>query len=293
MGSPENRDVAPLLRLAPRVIGYSSSAWSPATISRLSTHATFFSISGMVRWRQPPDTDMGNHILRKRVISWLRNSQPALLSRQETQDASSPFAAPPDGCRLSLVWTLAVASADEYHQSFCPHRTGVPQDVLLDIAGGALFLLLLQLWLLLGPTTRRSSLRPRNRTKEGKMRNFTGFPAFSLGLWLVAPFSPPSYFLCHPRVGAAAGLRAIRPHRRPRATMRPYQPQDQTDQRYPVRRSRPAGKLHQPNAARNRHHTHRNNAQSGLKLDRHRPTAAECPTTAAFIRSKRPGLSAA
>jgi VanZ family protein len=48
---------------------------------------------------------------------------------------------------FSLVCTLVVASADEYHQSFLPSRTGRPQDVLLDTAGAALFLLLLQLWL--------------------------------------------------------------------------------------------------------------------------------------------------
>jgi VanZ family protein len=42
---------------------------------------------------------------------------------------------------------VVVASADEYHQSFLPSRTGRSQDVLLDTAGAALFLLLLQLWL--------------------------------------------------------------------------------------------------------------------------------------------------
>jgi VanZ family protein len=48
---------------------------------------------------------------------------------------------------FSFACTLAVSSADEYHQSFLPSRTGRPQDVLLDMAGAAVFLLLFQLWL--------------------------------------------------------------------------------------------------------------------------------------------------
>ena len=51
---------------------------------------------------------------------------------------------------LSLACTLVVASADEFHQSFLPSRTGLPQDVLLDTAGATLFLLAFQLWLLFG-----------------------------------------------------------------------------------------------------------------------------------------------
>jgi VanZ family protein len=47
----------------------------------------------------------------------------------------------------ALVCTLVVASADEYHQSFLPSRTGVPQDVLLDLTGAAVFQLLF--WLVL------------------------------------------------------------------------------------------------------------------------------------------------
>jgi VanZ family protein len=48
---------------------------------------------------------------------------------------------------FSLACTLAVSGADEYHQTFLPSRTGRYQDVLLDMAGGAVFLLLFQLWL--------------------------------------------------------------------------------------------------------------------------------------------------
>jgi VanZ family protein len=48
---------------------------------------------------------------------------------------------------FSLACTLAVSSADEYHQTFLPSRTGRFQDVLLDMAGAAVFLLVFQLWL--------------------------------------------------------------------------------------------------------------------------------------------------
>jgi VanZ family protein len=53
---------------------------------------------------------------------------------------------------LALVGTAAVASLDEYHQSFLPNRTGIPSDVLLDCSGA---LVLVLLYLLL------RSLRPR------------------------------------------------------------------------------------------------------------------------------------
>jgi VanZ family protein len=36
---------------------------------------------------------------------------------------------------LALLGTAIVASADEWHQTFLPNRTGSPWDVLLDCAG--------------------------------------------------------------------------------------------------------------------------------------------------------------
>ena len=43
---------------------------------------------------------------------------------------------------LALLGTAAVASADEFHQSFVPNRTGVPSDVLLDCTGAVVLLLI-------------------------------------------------------------------------------------------------------------------------------------------------------
>jgi VanZ family protein len=43
---------------------------------------------------------------------------------------------------LALLGTAMTASADEFHQSFLPNRTGSPWDVLLD-CGGALAMQLL------------------------------------------------------------------------------------------------------------------------------------------------------
>ncbi|HET9741345.1 MAG TPA: VanZ family protein [Terriglobales bacterium] len=42
---------------------------------------------------------------------------------------------------LALCVTLLTAMLDEWHQSFDPTRTGTPRDVVLDCAGGVLFLL--------------------------------------------------------------------------------------------------------------------------------------------------------
>jgi VanZ family protein len=36
---------------------------------------------------------------------------------------------------LALLGTATTASADEYHQSFLPNRSGTPWDVLLDCCG--------------------------------------------------------------------------------------------------------------------------------------------------------------
>ena len=44
-----------------------------------------------------------------------------------------------DAC-LALLGTALVASADEYHQTFLPNRTGTPWDVLLDCCGAIVWL---------------------------------------------------------------------------------------------------------------------------------------------------------
>lgn len=48
---------------------------------------------------------------------------------------------------LALLGTAIVASADEFHQSFLPNRTGVPSDVLLDCCGAVVLLLVIYLYL--------------------------------------------------------------------------------------------------------------------------------------------------
>jgi VanZ family protein len=44
---------------------------------------------------------------------------------------------------IPMLVVLAVASTDEYVQSWVPSRTGQPSDVLLDLCGAAIALLLL------------------------------------------------------------------------------------------------------------------------------------------------------
>jgi VanZ family protein len=97
-----------------------------------------------------------NHILRKTghfvgygtlgllfYRAWRLSGQILLKSRARAVDVI-----------FSLLCTLAVSSGDEFHQSFLPSRTGLPQDVLLDMAGAAIFMLAFHLWLL----TRRRQL---------------------------------------------------------------------------------------------------------------------------------------
>ena len=48
---------------------------------------------------------------------------------------------------LGVVCTFLTASADEYHQSFLPSRTGQFSDVLLDTCGAVVFTLIVaRLW---------------------------------------------------------------------------------------------------------------------------------------------------
>jgi VanZ family protein len=53
---------------------------------------------------------------------------------------------------LPFALVVATASADEYNQSFNPQRTGTPWDVLIDIAGGALALLIISIFKKSGST---------------------------------------------------------------------------------------------------------------------------------------------
>jgi VanZ family protein len=43
---------------------------------------------------------------------------------------------------LAIISTAIVASGDEFHQTFLPGRTGLPEDVLLDTAGACTMCLL-------------------------------------------------------------------------------------------------------------------------------------------------------
>jgi VanZ family protein len=48
---------------------------------------------------------------------------------------------------LAVLGTAAIASADEFHQSFLANRTGVPSDVLLDCCGAITLQVLMYLFM--------------------------------------------------------------------------------------------------------------------------------------------------
>ena len=48
---------------------------------------------------------------------------------------------------MAMLGTLAVASADEFHQTFLPNRTGTAWDVLVDCSGAVLLQLVVWLWM--------------------------------------------------------------------------------------------------------------------------------------------------
>jgi VanZ family protein len=48
---------------------------------------------------------------------------------------------------LAFLGTAITASADEFHQSFLPNRTGTPWDVLLDCSGALAMQLLVYVFM--------------------------------------------------------------------------------------------------------------------------------------------------
>lgn len=126
---------------------YWISAWWPVALGicviALESTALFGAdrTSGPLRWvweqvfGQVTDKrwDLLHHIIRKTGhfigygtmgLLWLRAWWMSLPRAGFLLDAT-----------LALIGTAMVASADEFHQSFLPNRTGVPSDVLLDCCG--------------------------------------------------------------------------------------------------------------------------------------------------------------
>lgn len=66
---------------------------------------------------------------------------------------------------FALGCTFLVASADEFHQTFVPGRTGLFSDVLLDTCGGLLFCALIWLFVWRKKSRRRSSGSGRSRIR--------------------------------------------------------------------------------------------------------------------------------
>jgi VanZ family protein len=94
---------------------------------------------GAARW------DVLHHFIRKTGhfigyglvgLSWLRAWWMTLPESNFLQDAL-----------LALLGTVAVASADEFHQTFLPNRTGLASDVVLDCTGAIALQLLVYLFM--------------------------------------------------------------------------------------------------------------------------------------------------
>ena len=93
----------------------------------------------------PDRWDTIHHVIRKTGhfigyglvgLSWLRAWWMTLPESNFLQDAL-----------LALLGTAAVASADEFHQTFLPNRTGLASDVVLDCTGAILLQLLVYLFM--------------------------------------------------------------------------------------------------------------------------------------------------
>jgi len=134
------------------------STWLPVAIGLaiiviestdgLSAEKTSHFLRPFFAWLFGPMTDehwqVFHHILRKcghfvgygsLGIAWLRAWLRTLATRLQWTQAAWRLRA----AALGVVCTFLTASADEYHQTFLPSRTGQFSDVLLDTCGALIF----------------------------------------------------------------------------------------------------------------------------------------------------------
>ena len=152
--APERSQAFGSLPANRRTRGYWISAWWPVALAicviAVESTAIFGAdqTSGPLRWVWEhifgevanPRWEILHHYIRKTGhfvgygtmgLLWLRALWMSLPRAGFLLDAA-----------LALLGTAIVASADEFHQSFLPNRTGVPSDVLLDCCGAVVLLIL-------------------------------------------------------------------------------------------------------------------------------------------------------
>ena len=84
-------------------------------------------------------------------LAWLRAWWMTLPRSVFLQDAA-----------LALLGTAMTASADEYHQTFLPNRTGTPWDVLLDCCGAIAVQLVVYVFMRIFKPKRLARIEPGN-----------------------------------------------------------------------------------------------------------------------------------
>ena len=87
----------------------------------------------------PEFIDSLHYLIRKSAHFIFYGILAVLALRAFTASSKSILASNP--AATAFIATLIVASLDEFNQSFNPARTGTPNDVILDLSGGAVFLL--------------------------------------------------------------------------------------------------------------------------------------------------------
>ena len=109
---------------------------------RFSADATSRFLAPLARWIFPAisaETQQLLQFLARRGAHIFEYGVLAALAYRALRESSNPWRS----AGLALTLVVAVAIADETHQSFSAARTGSPIDVSLDAAGGAAALLLL------------------------------------------------------------------------------------------------------------------------------------------------------
>ncbi len=130
--------------------------------SLLSAERTKAAFCAVLHWLSPDATqehlDKINFVLRKLAHLTEYGCLAALTAW--TTLVVLPLAARRWWFLIALVTVAAVASLDEFHQSFVPGRTGAVTDVLIDIIGGLIALSLIAIWRAIRRRLGRGPLMP-------------------------------------------------------------------------------------------------------------------------------------
>ena len=125
-----------------------AAIWSAALIAVSGRGGSSGITAGLLQLLLPASSPLFDplHYLIRKTIHVLAYGTLGALDFRAVRGARSGWI--PRWSIMAVALAVAVASIDEWHQSFVPGRTGTPVDVLIDCAGATLAQVLVRRWTL-------------------------------------------------------------------------------------------------------------------------------------------------